>query len=85
LPPHSLYERSCLCLLASNWQGNKRAKRKEFGGGVKISSRVRFGKISKAPKSTDPKISEEWRKERSSDKKGDFEKTVDLWRNQKLC
>lgn len=55
-----------------------------MGEGVKIPSRVKFQKISKAPKSTDPKVSEEWRKERPGDKKKDFEKTVHLWRNQKL-
>ncbi len=55
-----------------------------MGEGVKIPSRVKFGKISKAPKSTDPKVSEEWRKERPGNKERDFEKTVDLWRNQKL-
>lgn len=55
-----------------------------MGEGVKIPSRVKFEKISKAPKSTDPDVSKEWRKERSKDKERDFEKAVDLWRNQKL-
>jgi len=55
-----------------------------LGEGVKIPSRVKFEKISKAPKSTDPKVSEEWRKERPDGKERDFEKTVALWCNQKL-
>ena len=55
-----------------------------MGEGVKIPSRVKFEKISKAPRSTDPDVSKEWRKERSEHKEKDFEKTVDLWRNQKL-
>jgi len=55
-----------------------------MGEGIKIPSCIKFEKISKAPKSTDPKVSEEWRKERPGDKERDFEKTVDLWRNQKF-
>jgi len=55
-----------------------------MGEGVKIPSRVKFEKISKSPKSADPNVSEEWRKDRPQNKENDFEKAVDLWRNQKL-
>jgi hypothetical protein len=55
-----------------------------MGEGVKIPSRVKFEKISKAPKSADPNVSEEWRKDRPENKEKDFEKAVDLWRNQKF-
>ncbi|MBU2599501.1 ATP-binding protein [bacterium] len=55
-----------------------------MGEGVKIPSRVKFEKISKAPRSVDPEVSKEWRKERPDRKESDFETTVDLWRNQKL-
>ena len=55
-----------------------------MGEGVKIPSRIKFEKIAKAPKSADPKVSEEWRKGRPKNKKNDFEKTVELWRNQKI-
>jgi hypothetical protein len=55
-----------------------------MGEGVKIPSRVKFEKISKAPKSADPNVSEEWRKDRPKNKENDFEKAIDLWRNQKL-
>jgi len=55
-----------------------------MGEGVKIPSRVKFEKISKAPKSADPEVSKEWRKDRPDQKEKDFEKAVDLWRNQKL-
>lgn len=55
-----------------------------MGEGVKIPSRVKFEKISKAPKSADPDVSKEWRKERPDHREKDFENTVDLWRNQKF-
>lgn len=55
-----------------------------MGEGVKIPSRVKFEKISKAPKSADPNVSKEWRKNRPENKDEDFEKAVDLWRNQKF-
>jgi len=55
-----------------------------MGEGVKIPSRVKFEKISKAPKSADPNVSEEWCKNRPENKEGNFEKAVDLWRNQKF-
>jgi len=55
-----------------------------MGEGVKIPSRVKFEKISKAPKSSDPNVSEEWRKNRPEKKENNFEKAVDLWRNQKF-
>ena len=53
-----------------------------MGEAVKIPSRVKFEKISKAPKSADPKVSEEWRKQRPDTK--EYETAVDLWRNQKF-
>jgi len=55
-----------------------------MGEGVKIPSRVKFDKIAKAPKSADPNVSEEWRKERPKNNKKNFVKAVDLWRNQKF-
>jgi len=55
-----------------------------MGEGVKIPSRVKFEKISKSPKSADPNVSKEWRKNRPESKEKDFEKAVDLWRNQKF-
>jgi DNA helicase HerA-like ATPase len=55
-----------------------------MGEGVKIPSRVKFQKISKAPKSADPNVSKEWRKNRPENKEKDFEKAIDLWRNQKF-
>lgn len=53
-----------------------------MGEAVKIPSRVKFEKISNAPKSSDPKISEEWRKARPDNK--DYATAVDFWRNQKF-
>ena len=53
-----------------------------MGEAVKIPSRVKFNKVSKAPKSTDPKVSEEWRNSRPD--KQEYEKAVDFWRNQKF-
>jgi uncharacterized protein len=52
------------------------------GEAVKIPSRVKFYKISNAPKSTDPKVSEQWIKEKPD--KQEYKKTVKYWRNQKF-
>lgn len=53
-----------------------------MGEAVKIPSRVKFERVSKAPKSADPKVSEEWRKERPNEK--EYEAAIDLWRNQRF-
>lgn len=52
------------------------------GEAVKIPSRVKFEKISRAPKSTDPLVSEKWRAKKPD--KSEYEKAVYLWRNQKF-
>jgi DNA helicase HerA-like ATPase len=53
-----------------------------MGEAVKIPSRVKFDKISRAPKSIDPLVSEKWRGNRPN--KSEYEKAVYLWRNQKF-
>lgn len=53
------------------------------GEGVKIPSRVQFYKLSNAPKSSDPKVSEKWMEEKVV-KLDDYTQLVQLWRNQKL-
>jgi hypothetical protein len=53
------------------------------GEGVKIPSRVQFHKLSNAPKSSDPKVSEKWMKNKNV-KIEDYNKLLSLWRNQKL-
>ncbi|WP_066504355.1 ATP-binding protein [Abyssisolibacter fermentans] len=53
------------------------------GEGVKIPSRVQFYKLSNAPKSSDPKVSEKWMQEKNA-KIDDYNKLLFLWRNQKL-
>jgi len=53
------------------------------GEAVKIPSRVKFRKISNAPKSSDPKVSEQWRKEKTNPEE-EYKKTVKYWRNQKF-
>jgi uncharacterized protein len=53
-----------------------------LGEAVKIPSRVKFRKISNAPKSSDPDVSKEWRKERPDNT--EYEKIVENWRNQKF-
>jgi len=53
-----------------------------LGEAVKIPSRVKFRKISNAPKSSDPDVSEEWRKGRPDN--AEYEKIVENWRNQKF-
>jgi len=53
------------------------------GEGVKIPSRVQFYKLSNAPKSSDPKVSEKWMNE-TEIKIDDYNKLLSLWRNQQL-
>ena len=53
-----------------------------MGEMVKIPSRVKFERISRAPKSIDPLVSEKWRSSRPD--KSEYEKAVYLWRNQKF-
>lgn len=53
-----------------------------MGEAVRIPSRVKFEKISKAPKSTDPLVSKQWKKEKQ-DNKG-YKTIVEYWRNQKF-
>jgi len=53
------------------------------GEAVKIPSRVQFYKLSNAPKSSDPKVSEKW----TEDKNvviDDYQNLLSLWRNQKI-
>jgi len=50
------------------------------GEAVKIPTRAKFYKLSNAPKSSDPKASDEWINERPSDE--DYKKAVNNWRNQ---
>ncbi|MBU4275080.1 ATP-binding protein [Patescibacteria group bacterium] len=52
------------------------------GEAVKIPSRVKFYKISNAPKSADPKASEQWLIVQPIKK--EYTTTVKYWRNQKL-
>lgn len=54
------------------------------GEGVKIPSRVQFYKLSDAPKSSDPIVSEKWMKTKENINETDYVKLVSLWRNQKL-
>lgn len=54
------------------------------GEGVKIPSRVQFYKLSNAPKSSDPIVSEKWMNDKSEIKEADYKKLLSLWRNQKL-
>jgi len=54
------------------------------GEGVKIPSRVQFYKLSKAPKSSDPIVSEKWMNDKSKISEKDYKKLLSLWRNQKL-
>lgn len=53
------------------------------GEAVKIPSRVKFHKISNAPKSSDPKVSEQWRKDITNPKE-EYKKILKYWRNQKF-
>ncbi len=54
------------------------------GEGVKIPSRVQFYKLSNAPKSSDPIVSEKWMNDKSDINEDDYKKLLSLWRNQKL-
>lgn len=49
---------------------------------VKIPSRVKFDRISHAPKSTDPKVIEQWKRERPNP--DNFKGIVELWRQGKF-
>jgi hypothetical protein len=53
------------------------------GEAVKIPSRVKFFKATNAPKSEDPKVSEKWRENKTSNK-DEYKELVDNWINQKL-
>lgn len=53
-----------------------------MGEVVKIPSRIKFDKIGKAPKSTDPKVSIEWKKDKPNP--NDYKKVVELWRSGKF-
>ncbi len=52
------------------------------GEAVKIPSRVKFHKIAHAPKSEDPDVVKQWKKERPQN--GEYKELVSKWRNQKL-
>ena len=51
------------------------------GEAVKIPSRVKFFKIANAPKSSDPKASEQWLKT-IDDNENEYKKLLKSWRNQ---
>ncbi len=51
------------------------------GEAVKIPSRVKFNKITNAPKSTDPKASEQWVKTIDNPQE-EYQRTIQFWRNQ---
>ncbi|NQU80462.1 MAG: ATP-binding protein [Bacteroidetes bacterium] len=53
-----------------------------LGEAVKIPSRVKFRKIANAPKSSDPDVTEQWRKQKPDN--SEYEKVVENWRNQKF-
>ena len=53
------------------------------GEGVSIPSRVKFYKLSNAPKSADPEITKEWGKSHILSKE-DYKQLVSLWRNKKF-
>ena len=53
------------------------------GEGVSIPSRVKFYKLSNAPKSTDPEVTKEWSKSHILSEK-DYNLLVSLWRNKKF-
>jgi len=52
------------------------------GEAVKIPSRVKFFKIVNAPKSADPKVSEQWKKEKPNP--DTYKDIIANWRNQKI-
>lgn len=51
------------------------------GEAVKIPSRVKFFKIANSPKSSDPKVSEQWRKE-IENIEDEYKILLSFWRNQ---
>ena len=51
------------------------------GEAVKIPSKVKFYKISNAPKSSDPEVSKRWR-EKIDDIDREYEELIKSWRNQ---
>lgn len=53
-----------------------------IGEMVKIPSRVKFDKIGYAPKSSDPKVTELWKKNKP--KTENYQKIIELWRSGKL-
>lgn len=53
-----------------------------MGEAVKIPSRVKFEQISRAPKSTDPLVSTQWKKIKPDSKK--YKTAVNYWRSQKF-
>jgi hypothetical protein len=53
-----------------------------LGEAVKIPSRVKFRKISNAPKSSDPDVTQQWKKDKPDNL--EYEKVVENWRNQKF-
>lgn len=53
-----------------------------IGEAVRIPSRVKFIKMPDSPKSSDPKVSEEWSKERP--KTTEYDKAIEYWRDQKF-
>ncbi len=53
-----------------------------LGEAVKIPSRVKFRKISNAPKSSDPDVTQQWKKDKPDN--SEYEKVVENWRNQKF-
>jgi len=52
------------------------------GEAVKIPSRVKFFKISNAPKSADPKVSEQWQKDKPDAKL--YKEVIKNWRSQTI-
>ncbi len=53
-----------------------------LGEAVKIPSRVKFRKISNAPRSSDPNVVEQWRKQKTDPT--EYKTVVRNWRNQKF-
>lgn len=52
------------------------------GEAVKIPSRIQFSKLSTASKSSDPKVSEQWKLETDNSLE-QYEKLITLWRNKR--
>lgn len=52
------------------------------GEAVKIPCRIKFNKISNAPKSSDPKVSVEWKKEKPLNE--GYSTVINLWRSGRL-